>query len=84
MPTETALDEAIRKAGGPAKLAAAIGVRPNVVTNWRMRENVPEEHCPAIEAATGVRCERMRADVVWTRDEAGQVTGYHVPLKVAV
>ena len=81
MPTETPLDEAIRLAGGPAKLAASIGVKPNVVTNWRMRENVPEEHCPAIEVATGARCERLRPDVVWTRDESGQVTGYHVPLK---
>lgn len=84
MPTEKPLAKAIRLAGGPGKLAAALGVKSNVVTNWRLRGNVPEEHCPGIEAATGVRCEELRADVVWTRDASGQVTGYHVPLKVAV
>lgn len=76
----SALDTAIQKAGGPSKLSFAIGVRPNVVTNWRLRNNVPEEHCPAVEQATGVRCEELRPDVVWTRNEQGQVTGYHVRL----
>lgn len=78
----SALDTAIRKATGPSKLASAIGVRPNVITNWRLRDNVPEEHCPAIERATGVRCEELRPDVTWTRNEQGQVTGYHVRLAV--
>lgn len=76
----SALDTAIQKAGGPSKLSSAIGVRPNVVTNWRLRNNVPEEHCPAVEQATGVRCEELRPDVVWTRNDLGEITGYHVRL----
>jgi DNA-binding transcriptional regulator YdaS (Cro superfamily) len=44
---------------------------------------VPRDHCPAIEAETGVRCEELLPDVVWTRDATGQVTGYHVPLQKA-
>lgn len=83
MNDETPLEEAIRLAGGPSKLAAGIDVKPNVVGNWRLRSNVPEEHCPAIERTTGVRVERLRPDVLWTRDQAGQVTGYHVPLQNA-
>ncbi len=83
MPKESALDEALRLAGGPARLALSLGVKPNVVGNWRLRDNVPEEHCPGIERATGVRAERLRPDVVWTRDESGNVTGYHVRLAAA-
>lgn len=34
---------------------------------WKSRGNVPAEHCPAIERATGgkVRCEELRPDVAW-------------------
>lgn len=63
------LDKAIEAVGGPAKLAAAIGVKPQVVTNWRSR-GVPAEQCPAIERATRnagnpVLCEELRPDVAW-------------------
>ena len=51
--TPTPLDRAIEVMGGISKLAAAIGERPNVVSNWRMRGgNVPERHCASIEIAT--------------------------------
>ncbi len=33
---------------------------------WKKRGNVPAEHCPAIERATGVRCEELRPDVAWS------------------
>lgn len=75
-----ALERAIKAAGSPAKLATAIGFRPNVVGNWRLRKQIPAEQCPAVERATGVRCEEMRPDVIWTRDTSGRITGYHVPL----
>jgi DNA-binding transcriptional regulator YdaS (Cro superfamily) len=44
------------------------------------RQPIPLDRCPAIEAATAgkVRCEDLRADVDWTRDAKGRVTGYHV------
>jgi DNA-binding transcriptional regulator YdaS (Cro superfamily) len=62
-----ALNSAISILGSPAALAAAIGVSPQVVTNWRARERVPAEYCPAIEKATkgAVTCESLRHDVDW-------------------
>ena len=36
------LDYAISKEGGVTALAAALGVRQSVVSNWRMRGNVPD------------------------------------------
>lgn len=46
------IDTAITKAGGVGKLAAAIGVVQSAVSNWRVRGNIPAEHCAGIEAAT--------------------------------
>jgi len=75
-----ALNTAIQTAGGVTKLADILGVRQNVVSNWRMREQVPEEYCAAIEIATGVRCEVLRPDLIWQRDDLGKVTGHFVPV----
>lgn len=75
-----ALTQAIDRAGGVSALAAALHLRQSAVSNWKSRGQVPEEHCPAIETMSGVRCEQLRPDVTWTRNEAGQVTGYHVPI----
>jgi DNA-binding transcriptional regulator YdaS (Cro superfamily) len=61
------LDLAIKRAGGVGKLASAIGCKPNVVSNWRKRR-IPDTACPAIERATGVRVEALRADLPWHRD----------------
>lgn len=66
---KTGLDKAIEVAGGPGKLAAALGVTPQVVTNWRAR-GVPAEQCPLIERKTrllgnAVLCEELRPDVAW-------------------
>lgn len=59
------LDRAIDKAGGVSKLADAIGLKPNVVSNWRLRKQVPAERCVAIEDATGGQVTRhdLRPDV---------------------
>lgn len=67
-----ALDLAIERAGGVAKLALSIGRRPNVVSNWRAR-GVPEDACPDIERETGVLVEALRPELPWHRDEAGYI-----------
>ena len=35
------LDHAINAAGGITRLAEKLGIRPNVISNWRMRNSVP-------------------------------------------
>lgn len=51
--------------GGVGKLAVAIGLRQNVVGNWRLRGQVPAERCVAIEKATAGAVTRhdLRPDV---------------------
>lgn len=77
-----AITAAIKKIeGGQAALARLLDVSPQAVNQWvKGVRPIPEKHCPAIEGATGVRCEALRGDIVWTRDAAGAVTGYHVRL----
>lgn len=59
------LDRAIEAAGGVGNLADAIGLKSNVVSNWRLRKQVPAERCIAIEQATGGAVTRydLRPDV---------------------
>lgn len=71
------LEKAIEVAGGVSALAKKLGYAQSRVSNWRLR-GIPDEACPAVEAATAIRCEDLRPDLDWTRDDAGQVTGYHV------
>lgn len=63
----TPLERAIEAAGGVSALASAIGVAASAPSMWKKRENVPAEHCPAIERATNraVLCEELRPDVAW-------------------
>lgn len=60
------LERAIELVGNSSKLAAAIGVTLQRLTNW-LERGVPAERCPDIERATGgaVRCEDLRPDVAW-------------------
>lgn len=60
-----ALEKAISTFGTVSAMASAIGVKPNVIGNWRLRKQVPAEHCRAIEAATGRAVTRyeLRPDV---------------------
>lgn len=56
--------------GTAASLAEKIGVNRVLVSQWAAEKNprqVPAEHCPAIERATGgaVVCEVLRPDVDW-------------------
>jgi DNA-binding transcriptional regulator YdaS (Cro superfamily) len=47
-----ALDVAISECGGVCALAEKLGVRQNVVSNWKMRESVPAARCLDIERIT--------------------------------
>lgn len=51
------------KAGVRAAIADVIGVSPQAVSNWKVRE-VPIEHCAAIEKAThgAVTRQELRPD----------------------
>lgn len=63
---QLALREAIRMAGGQSALARVCGKDQGHVSHWlKSAKGVPAEHCPAIEDATGVRCEKLRPDVRW-------------------
>lgn len=65
-------------------MARAIGVRQGHVWSWLNRDmQVPFAHCVSIETATGVRCEDLRPDVDWDRDDSGAVTGYRVRFPTA-
>ena len=64
----TPLERAIKLGGGTiSAFAELIGVAPSAPSMWKARGNVPAEHCPAIERATGgqVKCEELRPDVPW-------------------
>jgi DNA-binding transcriptional regulator YdaS (Cro superfamily) len=63
--------EAIEKVGSQSELARLLGLRPQYVNNWITR-GIPPKRCEAVEAATGIRCEELRPDFEWTRDEAGR------------
>lgn len=63
------LQRAIDAMGGATRLADAIGVSIQTLTNWKAR-GVPAEHCPAIERETraagkAVLCEQLRPDIGW-------------------
>lgn len=63
------LARAVAVAGSQKNLAARIGVAPPSLNEW-VTNGVPTLRCPAIEQATGVRCEELRPDVFWVRDGA--------------
>lgn len=81
-----ALKQAVSAAGGQSALARAIGgsVKQAHVWAWLNRNTkIPAEHCPAIERATGVRCEHLREDLTWNRNDDGDVIEYCVPVNPA-
>ena len=62
----SAIQKAIELSGGVSALAEKLKVRtPQVVSNWRSRDNVPAEYCLAIESITNgqVTREQLRPDV---------------------
>ena len=65
MDQKTALNEAIRIAGGISLFTPLVGApSANAVKAWRI-SGVPERYCPTIERVTGIRCEMLRPDVEW-------------------
>lgn len=50
----------IQKAGGPVKVAAALGITSSAVSQWK---RVPPERVLAMEAATGVPRYELRPDM---------------------
>lgn len=66
-----------------AGIANGIGVSAPAVRHWiNGIRGIPLDQCGALEKATNgqVRCEELRNDVQWLRDDAGTVTGYVVPV----
>ena len=61
----TPLERAIHEVGGPTNLAKALGLSGHAVIYQWKQNRVPAEHCPDVEALTGVRCEELRPDVNW-------------------
>jgi DNA-binding transcriptional regulator YdaS (Cro superfamily) len=62
--------EASQAAGGQARLALLLGLKPPTINQWiKGIRPVPDEHCPAIERATdgAVTCEAMRPNSPWRR-----------------
>lgn len=60
------LDKAIRWAGSQAELCRRLGVKPQVMSNWR-RRGVPLERCVDIEAATRGEVMRWELRSDWRR-----------------
>lgn len=67
-----AIRAAIKAAGGPTALARQLSARGRVIRSaqviqgWVTTRRVPADHCPDVEAITGVRCEDLRPDVNWS------------------
>lgn len=76
--------DAIDRMGGQTAAAQTLQCSQGLVWQWTVgRRPVGPKHCPVIERLTGVRCEALRPDLIWTRDNAGQITGHHIPLNPA-
>jgi DNA-binding transcriptional regulator YdaS (Cro superfamily) len=73
------LEQAISICGSQAELARRMGgkTRTGHIYYW-LKHGLSADAAVLVEAATGVRCEVLLPHVVWTRDESGRLTGYHV------
>ena len=61
------MQQAITNAGSISKLARILQVTPQAVCFWRdAKREIPADKCPLIERATGVSCEALRPDVMWS------------------
>lgn len=62
------IEKAIQIAGGKSRLAKAVGVTPQMVSQWA-RKNKPKpisvSRCAQIEKLTGVRCEQLNPNEDW-------------------
>jgi len=62
---QTPIERAIKIAGGMTKLSRELNLTGHATVYQWTKTRVPAEHCPDIEALTGVRCEDLRPDVRW-------------------
>jgi DNA-binding transcriptional regulator YdaS (Cro superfamily) len=70
---------AVTLLGGQANTARKLAVSAGLVWQWvNGKRPVGPAHCPVIERETGIRCELLRQDVGWIRDEDGRVIGQHI------
>lgn len=58
-----ALEEAVRLAGGQARLARAVGVTVQAVHQWLSKGRVPVERASKVAEVTGVSKHRLRQDI---------------------
>ena len=64
MENQTAIERAIRAAGGCTALAMLLNVHKSLPSQWARRHRpIPAERCPDIERFTGVPCEELRPDL---------------------
>ena len=64
-----------------SEFGSLVGISQARVSQWENGEPITPGKCPAIERVTGFRCEELRPDVEWRRDENGNVTSYCVCIK---
>lgn len=64
--------DVISVAGSASAVAAIVGapVKRQNVEHWVKAGRVPPEHCPALELALDLPCERIRPDLKWRRVRA--------------
>lgn len=69
---ESAIEKAIRLAGGPTSLARDLKARGHdkvnshaTVNQWAITGRVPAKYCPDIEDITGVPCEELDTETKW-------------------
>lgn len=74
MTQRTALERAIKEAGGQAALAERIGVTQSLISFWlnSAKRGAAPEHVPAIEAATGISRHDLRPDVFGPAPKQGE------------
>lgn len=65
MANETVLQRVILIVGTRTALAQILGISKGAISQWS--DEIPAEHCPAIERATNgvVRCEELNSKVDW-------------------
>jgi DNA-binding transcriptional regulator YdaS (Cro superfamily) len=67
-----ALTKAIDAVGGVTRLASLLGVKQNVVSNWKLRRKVPPERCVDVELVSGVSRHDLRPDIFGPAPEPQQ------------
>lgn len=63
--------EIISALGGPAAVGRQLGVTPQAVSLWALKQRIPADRVPALEgiargAGVPIRAEQMRPDIPWS------------------